>query len=138
MVEVLVKSSADQMYKQEIQAGNHKLVADAVAAVGGGETGPDPHELLLGALGACTAITLQMFAQRREWKLESVSVKLEETKVDDPNQPGRQMTRITRKVDVKGDLTPDQMDALKVAADKCLIHKLLTGPKEIVTDISRG
>src|SRR4051812_8433530 len=113
MVEVLVKSSPDQMYRQEIQAGGHKLVGDAGASVGGGETGPDPHELLLGALGACTAITLQMFAQRREWKLESVAVKLEETKVDDPNQPGRQISRITRKIDVKGDLTQDQVDALK-------------------------
>jgi putative redox protein len=138
MVEVLVKSSPDQKYRQEISAGSHKLISDAVSAVGGGETGPDPHELLLSALGACTAITLQMFAQRREWKLEEVSVKLEESKIDDPNQPGRQISRISRKVDVKGDLTSEQIDALKVAADKCLIHKLLTGPKEIVTEVVLG
>lgn len=138
MVEVLVKSNPEQKYQQQITAGSHKLVSDAVASVGGGETGPDPHELLLGALGACTSITLQMFAQRRGWEIEDISVKLVESKVDDPNQPGRQISRITRDIDVKGNLTVEQLDALKVAADKCMIHKLLTGPKEIVTDVIQG
>ena len=134
MVEVLVTSQPEQ-YKQEIKAGSYTLLADAAASVGGGETGPDPHELLLGALGACTSMTIQMFARRRGWDLQQVTVKLMEDKVDDPNEPGRQLSRITRNVEVKGELTPEQIDALKVAADKCLIHKLITGPKQVETTV---
>lgn len=134
MVEVVVKSQPDN-YKQEILAGRHKFLSDATAAVGGGEAGPDPHELLLGALGACTSITLEMFAKRRGWSLEGVAVKLSEEKVDDPDEPGRQITRITRQIEVKGDLSAEQLDALKVAADKCLIHKLIIGPKQIETTL---
>ena len=137
MAEVIVKSQPHQLYKQEITVGAHSLTSDAPAAVGGKEAGPDPHELLLGALGACTSITLQMFAKRREWDLKEISVILKEEKVDDPQQPGRQMSKITREINVTGDLTQDQVDALKVAADKCLIHKLLTGPKEILTEVHK-
>ncbi len=135
MVEVVVTSQPEQ-YKQEIKAGSYTFVADAAASVGGGETGPDPHELLLGALGACTSMTIQMFARRRGWDLQQVTVKLMEDKVDDPNEPGRQLSRITREVHVKGELNQEQIDALKVAADKCLIHKLITGPKQVETTVN--
>jgi len=135
MVEVVVKSQPEH-YKQEIKAGRHTWLSDATEAVGGGESGPDPHELLLGALGACTAITLEMFAKRRGWELKEVSVQLREEKIDDPNEPGRQMSKITRNIEVKGDLTQDQLDALKMAADKCLIHKLITGPKAVETNLN--
>jgi len=135
MAEVVVKSQEGQLYKQEIKVGQHTFVADAPIAAGGGEVGPDPHELLLGALGSCTAITLQMFARRREWDLKEVAVKVVEEKIDDPANPGKQISKITRNIEVKGDLTPDQIDALKVTADKCLIHKLLTGPKEISSHV---
>ncbi len=138
MAEVIVKAQPHELYRQEIKVGAHTLTSDAPAAVGGKEAGPDPHELLLGALGACTSMTLQMFAKRREWDLKEVSVTLKEEKVDDPQQPGRQMSKISREVKVVGDLTQDQIDALKMAADKCLIHKLLTGPKEIVTDVVKN
>lgn len=134
MAEVVVKSQ-DNHYKQEITVGNHTFLADAPISAGGGETGPDPHELLLGALGSCTAITLQMFAKRREWDLKEVSVKLLEEKIDDPSNPGKQMSKITRDINVKGNLTVEQVDALKVTADKCMIHKLLTGNKEIVSHV---
>lgn len=135
MVEVVVTSQADK-YKQKIVTEKHALFSDASPDVGGGDTGPDPHELLLGALGACTSITVQMFAGRRGWDLKEVHVHLSEEKVDNPDEPGRQMSKITRTVSVKGDLSPDQIDALKVAADKCLIHKLLIGPKTIETTVS--
>lgn len=135
MVEVVVTSQADK-YKQEIKTKKHDLLADASIDTGGGETGPDPHELLLGALGACTSITIQMFAGRRGWDLREVVVNLSEEKIDNPSEPGRQMSKITRTVSVKGNLSPDQIDALKVAADKCLIHKLLIGPKTIETTVS--
>ena len=135
MVEVVVTSQADK-YKQEIRTGKHVLNADAPAEVGGGEAGPDPHELLLGALGACTSMTMQMFANRRGWVLEQVAVTLTEEKVDNPDEPGRQISKITRSMLVKGNLTQGQIEALTVAADKCLIHKLITGPQKIETTVS--
>jgi len=138
MVEVVVTSKTDTPYKQEIKAGGHTLVSDAPSAAGGGETGPEPHELLLASLGACTSITLQMFAKRRGWDLKQVKVNLTEDKVDDPEQAGKQISRITRDVQVEGDLTQEQVDALKVAADKCPIHKLLTGSKQVVTGLSKA
>lgn len=138
MVQVMVKSQTNQPYKQAIKAGKHDFLADAPVSAGGGETGPDPHELLLGALGSCTAITLQMFANRRQWDLNEVSVKLKEEKVDDPEQPGRQISKISREIELKGNLNQEQIEALKAAADKCLIHKLLTGPKEIVSNVSHA
>lgn len=135
MVEVVV-TSQPQHYKQEIRAGTHTLVSDAPVLAGGLESGPDPHELLLAALGSCTAMTVQMFAARRGWNLQQVEVRLSEDKIDDPNEPGRQLSRITRDIRVSGDLAEEHIEALKVAADKCLIHRLITGPKVVETTLT--
>ncbi len=138
MPKVSVTSLKEPLFKQEIQAGSHKLVSDAPRDVGGSETAPDPHELLLAALGACTSMTMQIFAERRKWDLQKVHVELTEEKVDDPENPGRQMSKITRSITVEGDLSPEQVDNLKAVANKCPIHKILTGSKEIVTTIAHG
>ena len=78
MRKVEIKAHPEQGYKQEIIAGEHHFISDAPKSVGGAGIGPDPHELLLGALGACTSITLQMYAKRKEWDLKNVSVKVTE------------------------------------------------------------
>ena len=137
MTNVLVKSKNSGSYQQEIKTPSHTFVADVNAASGGTEAGPDPHELLLGALGACTSITLQMFAKRRGWELKDVSVNLSEEKIDDPENPGRQISKITRQIEVKGDFNQEQLEALGVAADKCQIHKLLTGSKKIESNVKK-
>lgn len=134
MSQVVVTSKPDE-YKQEIKAGPHTLWSDAPEAVGGKLAGPDPHELLLASLGACTSITMQMFAKRRGWDLQQVCVKLSEEKVDNPAEPTGQLSRITRDIEVTGSLNDEQIAALKSAADKCLIHKLLLGPKKIETTV---
>src|SRR3990167_6780545 len=86
MSKVIVSSKPDE-YKQEIIAGTHVIYSDAPEEVGGKLAGPDPHELLLASLGACTSITLQMFAKKRGWDLQQVCVTLSEEKVDDPSEP---------------------------------------------------
>lgn len=138
MVKVVVTSLPEPMFKQEIKAGRHTLIADAPKDVGGNESAPDPHELLLSALGACTSMTMQIFAKRRNWDLQKVHVELTEDKVDDPQNPGRQMSKITRSIQVEGNLSPQEVDGLKAAADKCPIHRLLTGSKEVLTTISHA
>jgi putative redox protein len=127
-----------QGLQHEIKTAHHTLLADAGKDIGGTETGPDPHELMLAALGACTSMTLQLFAKKRDWKLTSVNVKLREDRVDDPANPGKQISKITRDVHVEGDLTLEQLDTLKGIADKCPIHKLLTGAKQIETSLAKA
>src|SRR5271170_5043117 len=92
MSKVVVKSQQEPLYKQEIKAGPFTLLADAPKDAGGSEAAPDPHELLLSALGACTSITIQMFAKRRGWDLKEVQIELSEEKIDDPEQPGKQIS----------------------------------------------
>ncbi len=135
MSNVLVKTNSSNEYKQTIQAGSHSFLADAPKAVGGSETAPDPHELLLGSLGACTSITMQMYAKRKGWDLKEVTVELSEEKVEDAEHPGQTIAKIQRNIKVSGNLAADQVDSLKAIADKCPIHKLLSGPKQISTSI---
>ncbi|HEY9784562.1 MAG TPA: OsmC family protein [Candidatus Obscuribacterales bacterium] len=136
MPQVQVKASAKTAFKQEIKANGHTFVSDAPASAGGSAVGPEPHELLLGALGACTSITLQMYAQRKGWDLKDVTVTVTEERIDDPEHPGRAISKISREIAVDGELTAEQVDVLKGIADKCPIHKLLSGPKLIETNIS--
>lgn len=135
MRQVSVKSHSKDTYRQEITADGHTIVSDMSLDEGVTKQGPDPHELLLGALGACTSMTLKIFAERRGWKLDDVDVCLKEERVDDPAS-GKKITRITRDIKVSGDLDQEKIDALTKAADKCLVHKLLVGPKEIVSSLS--
>lgn len=136
MSEVIISNSAEKGMQHEIVAGRHKWIADAGEDIGGKETGPNPHDLLLAALGTCTSMTLKIFSARRGWKLEEVRVKLNEESVDNPELPGKKLTRINREIELKGDLTDEQRETLKAIADKCPIHKLLVESKEIVTRLA--
>lgn len=136
MAQVTVKSQPGKSMRHDIQAGAHKLVADAGKEFGGTEGGPNPHELLLASLGACTAMTLKIGAGKREWDLRNVHVDLKDEMVDDPANPGKKITKITRVITVEGNLTSEQIDQLKVFADKCPIHKLLVGTKHVDTQLT--
>jgi putative redox protein len=129
-------SSVPGGYQQKIKAGSHDLIADVPESMGGKGTGPDPHELLLAALGSCTTITLQMYAKRKEWDLKDVKVTLTEDAIEDPNTAGKKLSVITRKIQVQGDLNKEQVDTLLQIADKCPVHKLLVGEKKIDSTIA--
>jgi putative redox protein len=137
MNQVQVKANAKDHYRQSIKASDHAIVSDAPKEFGGKEIGPNPHELMLAALGSCTSMTMQMYAQRKEWDLQNVTVDLTEDQVEDANEPGKKVTKITRKISVDGNLTQEQIDGLKAIADKCPIHKLLSGSQQIATEINR-
>jgi putative redox protein len=138
MAKVEVKSASKDSYKQEISTGKHHIAADAPKAFGGEEAAPDPHELLLAALGACSSITMQMYAKRKGYPLNGVDIQLSETKQDDTQNPGQSMTLISKDIKVSGELTPDQVNDLKAIADKCPVHKLISGNKQINTTISKN
>lgn len=137
MREVSISSVAGKGYQQKITAGAHSFICDAPENLGGGAA-PDPHELLLAALGSCTAITMQMYAKRKEWDLKDVLVSVTEESIEDPNTAGKKLSVIKRKIQVKGNLTAEQVESLQQIADKCPVHKLLTGEKTIETTIGHA
>jgi len=124
-------------YQHEITSRGHSIVADEPEEVGGDDTGLSPYELLLGALGACTAMTLRMYAMRKGWPLEDVKVELSHEKVhaddcaDCETDQGR-LSVIRRSVVVQGDLTPEQTERLQQIASMCPVHRTLTGTVEIL------
>ncbi|AOK56996.1 OsmC family peroxiredoxin [Burkholderia stagnalis] len=113
-------------YRVTLTAGAHTLHSDVPERLGGGDSGPDPHDLLLSALGACTAITVAMYAQRKELPLDSIDVRLAIT----DERPGAP-TKIARDITLNGNLTAGQRDRLLEIANACPIHRLLTGDVEI-------
>lgn len=119
-------------FRTEMLANGFPLVADEPASVGGTNTGPTPYDYLLAALGSCTAMTLRMYADRKGWPLESVTVRLSHTKThardcaDCETEHGF-IDEITREIDVIGELDDTQRTRLLEIAARCPVHKTLHG-----------
>lgn len=111
---------------QTVEIDPHMLMTDVSTEEGGDGLAPDPHELLDAALGACTALTLKLYAARKGWPLQNADVVIthEET-------PGHY--RLNRTVTLHGDLLPEQRERLLEIANKCPIHRVLTGEISIAT-----
>lgn len=126
-------------YTTEVTAGRHQLIADEPPSVGGDDLGPTPYGYLLSGLGACTAMTLRMYADFKKIPLDEVKVKLTHDKVhktDGENSEGSKgkIDQIKRLVSLKGDLTEEQRKRLIEIADRCPVHKTLEGKPEILTE----
>jgi putative redox protein len=109
---------------QVVAHGVHHLRADEPAALGGGDTGPAPFEWVSAGLGACTGMTLRMYADRKQWPLEEVEVHLRHRK--EPQPEGRPVDVIERTVELRGPLSDEQRARLLEIADRCPVHRALT------------
>lgn len=126
--------SADGTYAQVIKARVHEWAAGEPVDVGGTDNGPTPYELLLSALGACTSITLEMYAARKGWPLDKVLVTLEHSKEERPGEnDGKPVDMIDRIVRLEGALEDEQRAKLIEIAEKCPVHRTLTNQININT-----
>lgn len=123
---------------QRISAGPHRLRADEPVDSGGTGAGPNPYELLLAALGACTGMTLRMYADRKQWPLQGLEVRLSHSKVSarrgsrGETQEGT-VDRIEREISFIGDLSAEQRERLLEIANSCPVHRTLTSQIQIHT-----
>ncbi|CAA9326741.1 MAG: Bll2902 protein [uncultured Gemmatimonadetes bacterium] len=137
--EIVTRTPGDG-YRTEIDAGGFRMVADEPAGVGGTGAGPTPYDLLLAALGSCTGMTLRMYASRKGWPLEDVTVTLREARdhaADCVNcdQPDARITRLDREIVVGGPLDETQRDRLLHISNQCPVHKSLAGAFHIRTTL---
>lgn len=110
-----------------IEIGSHTLLTDAPRLYGGEETGPEPHDLLAAALAACTALTVTMYARRKGMDLQDIRVRIEHGHQGDAYV-------LTRHIHYIGNLDAEQRQALTGIANKCPVHKTLSGRIQIVTE----
>jgi putative redox protein len=130
-VVVEVEETLTGRYMQSGRAGRHALTLDEPAEVNGNDAGPGPYELLLLGLGACTSMTLRMYAELKKLPLQSVRVRLTHRKIhaqdcaDCDTQEGK-VDEITREIHLGGDLSDEQRARLLEIANRCPVHRTLT------------
>jgi uncharacterized OsmC-like protein/fermentation-respiration switch protein FrsA (DUF1100 family) len=135
---VVVRETGQGRLQQEIKAGTHRLIADEPLGAGGGDSGPTPYDLLLASLGACTAMTLRLYAERKGLPLDRVTVRLRQAKIyaadcaQCETKEGK-IDRIEREIVLEGALDQDMRARLLEIADKCPVHRTLTSEVDIVT-----
>lgn len=137
---VVVQEAGEGKFAQHVAAGPHQLRADEPLSVGGEDSGPGPYDLVMAGLGACTSMTLRLYAERKGWPLERVTVTLSHDKIhaedcaDCETKSGR-LDRIDRRLLVEGALDDEQRARLLEIADKCPVHRTLESEVVVTTGL---
>jgi putative redox protein len=135
---VVVAETGEGKLQQAVTAGRHRLLSDEPVAMGGRDSGPGPYDLLLAALGACTSMTLRLYAERKKLPLDRISVRLRHQKIhaadcaECETREGK-LDRIERTITLTGDLDEAARARLLEIADKCPVHRTLTSEIDIRT-----
>jgi putative redox protein len=135
---ITVEETREGQFAQQVRAGRHVLSADEPRARGGDDRGPDPYDYLLAGLGACTSMTMRMYAEHKGWPLERVAVSLRHAKIhakdcaDCETEHGK-IDEIDREIAISGPLDDEQRERLLQIADKCPVHRTLTSEIKIRT-----
>ncbi len=140
---MLVRETHRGTFQQEIVAGSHRLLADEPVKSGGLDSGPGPYDLLLAALGACTSMTLRLYADRKKLPLSQTQVRLRHAKIhatdcEECETKEGMIDRIERAITLEGDLDAGQRASLMAIADKCPVHQTLKSEIDIRTVEERG
>ena len=142
MSEVVVTSQTN--LRNEVSYGSgHSFITDEPISAGGEDAGPDPYTLLLAALGSCISMTLHLYARRKQWPLETVTVRLRQKRVHAKDceecmqDKEGYIHRIERSVTVTGQLSDEQRARLQEIAHKCPVHKTLTS-EIVITELNDG
>jgi uncharacterized OsmC-like protein/alpha-beta hydrolase superfamily lysophospholipase len=135
---VVVRETGGGRFQQEVTVGTHRFLADEPLEVGGLDSGPGPYDLLLAGLGACTAMTLRLYAERKALPLERVTVRLNHSRIHaadcaDCETKEGMLDRIDRAITLRGALDAEQRRRLLEIADKCPVHRTLTSEIDIRT-----
>ncbi|AKM06967.1 bifunctional alpha/beta hydrolase/OsmC family protein [Pelagerythrobacter marensis] len=135
----IVVKSGHGKFGTEVHTASHRFVADEPVSYGGDDSGPTPYDLLLAALGTCTAMTMRMYAQRRKWPLEGTTIYLTHERNHEEDcehaiegEEGS-IQALHRRIALEGDLTDEQRDKIMEIADKCPVHRTLEGHLHIHT-----
>jgi uncharacterized OsmC-like protein/fermentation-respiration switch protein FrsA (DUF1100 family) len=135
---VVVRETGNGRFQQEISIGPHHMLADEPVAVGGGDTGPGPYDYVLAGLGACTSITMRLYAERKAMPLERVTVTLNHSKIHaedcaECETKAGMLDHIERVIAMEGALDVEQRQKLMEISEKCPVHRTLTSEVHIVT-----
>src|SRR5438094_1548384 len=127
-------------FAQEIEIGSHELFADEPVSYGGTDTGASPYDLVLAALGACTSMTIGLYARKRSWPLEKITVSLKHSKIhakdcEECETKEGKIDRIELDIQLSGSLTDEQRAKLIEIAGKCPVHQTLTSEINIKTRV---
>lgn len=132
----------NEPFKTTLTAGNHELIADEPPNVqGGNDEGPDPYDLLLMSLGACTVMTVKMYANGKKWPVEDIYLELRHNKshvedCENSEQSTSKIDRIEKELIIKGDLNQEQLDKLLEISKKCPVHRTLMSDIQIESNLS--
>lgn len=136
--QVVVQETRLGKFQQDVTVGPHHLTADEPQSVGGQDSGPNPYEFLLSGLGACTSMTMRLYAERKSLPLDRVTVTLTHSKIYAEDcasceTKSGMLDQIERVITMEGELSAEQRSKLMEIADKCPVHRTLTSEVHIVT-----
>lgn len=136
---VVRESGANGPYQNEILIGGRKFYADEPKSLGGADTGPDPYAWVTGGLGACTSITMRMYANRKKWPVDRITVRLEHEKKHAEDcidcGPRDRIDVFTRYIEIEGNLDEEQRERMLEIADKCPVHRTLENGAKVETHL---